>query len=286
MSQMSLDEIIVDNKYLRINSNVEELVRSIEKIGIINPLIVNKKNELLAGGRRYAAARQLGLDKVPVVVVNKNTLEEELISLDENLMRASLDDVEFEGALRRAKEIYEELNPNAKTFKEEQDDPTADYTNKEPSFCEYYAERTNLKPSIIAKAIERDMNCSPKVKKLRSQKEINTSQANHLSKLQKKDQDEILPYVMEAPKPKIKDIVKGVIDVGVEETVKTIESTPPLASDFYELRNACKKLKKIGAKIIAEQLDFEGDDIEDIMKQVTEAKKVLNEVISRYNGND
>lgn len=282
MSQMLLDEIVINNKYLRINSNVDELVKSIEKLGLINPLIVNKKNELLAGGRRYSAAKKLGLEKVPVIVVNKNSLEEELISLDENLMRAALDDVEFESCLRRAKEVYEELNPNAKTFKEEREDLTADISEKEPSFCEYFAERTKISPNIIAKAIERDMHSSPKVKKMRAQKELNTSQANHLIKLSKKDQEEILPYVASAPKPKIKDIVKGVIEVGVEKTIEEIDNTPEIANDFYDLMNSCKRVKRIGARIIAEQLDLEGDEVSDILKQVTEAKKVLNEILSKY----
>jgi len=282
MSQMLLDEIVINNKYLRINSNVDELVKSIEQIGLIHPLIVNKKNELLAGGRRYSAAKKLGLEKVPVTILNKNSLEEELISLDENLMRVSLDDLEFESSLRRAKEVYEELNPNAKTFKQERIDVTDDVSNKDPSFCEYYSERTKLSPNNIARAIERDMQSSPKIKKMRAQKELNTSQTNHLIKLSKKDQEEILPYVVTAPKPKLKDIVKGIIEVGVEKTIEEIENTPEIANDFYDLKNCCKRVKKIGAKIIAEQLDLEGDEVTDILKQVAEAKKVLNEILSKY----
>lgn len=286
-SQIQIDEIIVDNKYLRTDSNVDDLIKSIETLGIINPLIINKKNELLAGGRRYSAAKQLGLSKVPVIIINKSTLEEELISLDENLIRLNLTDVEFESTLRRAKEVYEELNPNAKSFKEERDHQknNSDSTNtKEKSFCEYYSERTQINPNALARAIERDMQSSPKVKKMRSQKEINTSQANHLIKLSKKDQDEILPYVVSAPRPKIKDIIKGVIDVGIDNTIKELDKTPQIANEFYDLKNACKRVKKISTKILAEQLELSNKaDIGDILKQINEAKKMLNEILSKYN---
>ena len=282
MSKISVSEIIVNNKYLRVNSNVDELVKSIEKIGLINPLIVNKKNELLAGGRRYAAIKQLGWDKVLVSVVSKNNLEEELISIDENLMRAPLDDVEFDDCLRRAKEIYEALNPDAISMEEEDSEEPIDIDSSDPAFCDYLSKRTNLSPGIIKKAIERDEKNSSRVKKLRSQGEINTTQANHLVKLSKKDQDEILPYVLEAPKPKIKDIVKDIIDVGMNQAVSNYANAPLVPREYTALANYCKKIKKVGSRILAEQLDVEGPEVDEALKQIKEAKKIMNEILNSF----
>ncbi len=285
MSQMAIEDIVLTNKYLRVDSNVDELIKSIETLGIINPLVVNKKNELLAGGRRLSAAKKLGLLKVPVVIVSKNSLEEELISLDENLIRMPLSDIEFESCLRRAKEVYEELHPTAKTFKEEQEEgENTQDQDKEESFCQYFSQKSNIGRNIIARAIERDMNSSLKVKKMRAQKELNTSQTNHLIKLSKKDQDEILPYIIDAPKPKIKDIIKEVIDGGTQKAIDTIDSMPEISKEFYDLKNSCKRLKKVCTKIMAEQLDFEkNDEMDEIFKAVYDCKKILNEVLGRYN---
>ena len=282
MPKISLNEIIINNKYLRINSNVDELARSIEVLGLIHPLVINQKNELLSGGRRYSALKKLEWDKAPVIIINKSSLEEELISIDENLMRASLDDVEFEACLRRAKEIYEQLHPKALTMEEEKSSEPIDTTDREESFCQYFAQRSNLSPQIIAKAIERDMASSAKVKKMRSQKEINASQVNHLIKLNKKDQDEILPYIVEAPKPKIKDIVKDVIEVGVDRAVRNFQKAPVIPSECIDIKNSCKKIKKLGERLLAEQLPLEGPEVEEMIKQIKEAKRVLNDILNQF----
>ena len=88
MHTMNINEISVSNKYLRTNTNVEKLKKSIETVGLINPLIINENNELIAGGRRYTAMKELGYEEVPVFKVSKNSLEQELISIDENLVRS------------------------------------------------------------------------------------------------------------------------------------------------------------------------------------------------------
>jgi len=51
--------------------SLQELVESIRQHGIIQPLVVravNGRHELIAGERRWRAARQLGLTQVPVIV--------------------------------------------------------------------------------------------------------------------------------------------------------------------------------------------------------------------------
>jgi len=71
------------------------LAKSIEQVGLIHPLSINKDNELLAGGRRYSAIKKLGWDKVEVTVVDNSELEQELISIDENLVRKPLSKLKY-----------------------------------------------------------------------------------------------------------------------------------------------------------------------------------------------
>ncbi len=81
-----------------------ELMDSIREHGIIQPLIVrmrNGKHELIAGERRWRAARELGLAEVPVILreaSDKDVLEMALI---ENIQRAGLNPIEEAQAYQR-----------------------------------------------------------------------------------------------------------------------------------------------------------------------------------------
>lgn len=74
-----------------------ELVESIRQRGIIQPLIVRPKEgefELIAGERRWRAAREVGLTEAPVIVRQATDLEVLELSLIENLQRAELNPIE------------------------------------------------------------------------------------------------------------------------------------------------------------------------------------------------
>ncbi len=49
---------------------LKQLARSIEEVGLIYPVCVNQDNELIDGHRRVAAAKSLGWDEIPVILVN------------------------------------------------------------------------------------------------------------------------------------------------------------------------------------------------------------------------
>ena len=69
-----------------------ELKRSIEKWGIIEPIIINQHNKIICGRERYRAALILGMKKVPVVIrKTKGDSEINSISLEENLKRRHID---------------------------------------------------------------------------------------------------------------------------------------------------------------------------------------------------
>lgn len=77
---------------------LEELKSSIEKYGILEPLIVRPlegaKYELVAGERRYRAAKELNLPEVPVVIHTLNDKEAIQVALIENLQREDLNPIE------------------------------------------------------------------------------------------------------------------------------------------------------------------------------------------------
>ena len=74
-----------------------ELSESIKQMGIIQPIVVQDRNsyyEIIAGERRWRAAKQAGLKKIPVII--KNYTEQEIveISLIENIQREDLNPIE------------------------------------------------------------------------------------------------------------------------------------------------------------------------------------------------
>jgi ParB family chromosome partitioning protein len=74
-----------------------QLVASIRKSGIIQPIIVRKSDagyEIIAGERRWRAAQQAGLSSVPVVIRDAQDLDVAELSLIENIQREGLNPVE------------------------------------------------------------------------------------------------------------------------------------------------------------------------------------------------
>ena len=74
-----------------------ELSESIKQFGVIQPLIVQDRKtyyEIIAGERRWRAAKMAGLKEVPVII--KNYTEQEImeISLIENIQREDLNPIE------------------------------------------------------------------------------------------------------------------------------------------------------------------------------------------------
>lgn len=81
---------------------LEELSQSIKQKGVLQPVIIRKGNDgkvlLIAGERRYRAAKMAGLKKIPAILSKGNPLE---IAIIENLQRENLSPIEEAEALER-----------------------------------------------------------------------------------------------------------------------------------------------------------------------------------------
>ena len=76
---------------------INNLAKSIEKHGIIQPIILRKKNsyyEIIAGERRWRAAKVVGLKKIPAIIKEITDLEVAQIALVENIQRENLNSIE------------------------------------------------------------------------------------------------------------------------------------------------------------------------------------------------
>jgi ParB family chromosome partitioning protein len=76
---------------------LEELALSMKNYGIIQPLLVKKTDDfytIIAGERRYRAARIAGLTEVPVVIKEYTAMDELQVALIENIQRQDLTPIE------------------------------------------------------------------------------------------------------------------------------------------------------------------------------------------------
>lgn len=285
LEYVKTDSIITSNDYLRLNGNVEKLKKSIETIGLINPIIINKNFNLLAGGRRLTAMKELGMDEVPVIKVDKNNLEEELISIDENLVRLDLNKVEFEQCLSRANQIYDELHPGMPTMDEEleaeKENPGQRLTETE-TFLEYTADKTGLSKKAIKSAIDRDRKASTKIKKARLAGELNASQTNEIIKLDKKDQEKIMDIAVGKSAADIKKLVKNVQSLGTDQAINIAVNEKPLPKEFKNLKTMVTRLNRISNKILLENMSCDHEEMEKIISDTANLRNNLNELLAMF----
>tara|TARA_Y100001936_G_C16029619_1_gene644690 strand:- start:389 stop:1231 length:843 start_codon:yes stop_codon:yes gene_type:complete len=102
-NKLSLGEIIPNKFQPRKNfdeNNLDDLTKSIKERGVIQPIIVRKsyeddtKYEIIAGERRWLAARKAGLHEIPVVVTQADDLKSLEFAIVENVQRHDLNPLE------------------------------------------------------------------------------------------------------------------------------------------------------------------------------------------------
>lgn len=102
-------ETVKNIKLIEIEPNVEQarkkfneeslndLAQSIKTYGIIQPIIVERKNDfyrIIAGERRWRAAKIAGLNEIPCIIRNEDEQRTKEISLIENIQRENLNPIE------------------------------------------------------------------------------------------------------------------------------------------------------------------------------------------------
>lgn len=89
---------------------IQELSSSIIEHGIIQPLVLRKidekRYEIVAGERRWRAARAAGLEKVPSIIRDFTDEENMIIAIIENMQREDLNSIEEAEGLRQMIETY------------------------------------------------------------------------------------------------------------------------------------------------------------------------------------
>lgn len=105
--QVRLDDIVVGKKRIRKSSgDITQLMESLRKHGLLNPITVTEAMELIAGFRRFEAASRLGWESIDVhMISNLDDVEKCEIEIDENLHRRNFTTDELAEAYDRLKKL-------------------------------------------------------------------------------------------------------------------------------------------------------------------------------------
>ena len=114
--QLPVSEIRIPTNRRKVNQEkVAELARSIQSIGLINPITVTPDHRLIAGAHRFEAFESLGRKEIECTVLEADPLYTELAEIDENLVRTELDPISIGELAIRRNEILHALGQRAKS---------------------------------------------------------------------------------------------------------------------------------------------------------------------------
>ena len=90
--------------------SIEELAESIKKYGVIQPIIVTKKDnfyQIIAGERRWRASKKAGMSEIPAIIRENDERKNREISLIENIQREDLNPIDKARGIKVLMDEYE-----------------------------------------------------------------------------------------------------------------------------------------------------------------------------------
>lgn len=92
------------------DDKIQELADSIKEHGVIQPIIVSKKDDyyqIIAGERRWRASKKAGLKTIPAIVRDYDEKKIREVSLIENIQRQNLNPIETAKAIKELMEVHD-----------------------------------------------------------------------------------------------------------------------------------------------------------------------------------
>ncbi len=254
LQEIELTKISANPQQPRRNFNAEdlqELAQSIKENGLFQPIIVRPKEdgyEIIAGERRYRAAKMAGLLRIMAIVRHCSDQQMAMLALIENLQREDLNVIEEAQA-------YEEL---AQKYELRQED---------------LAKSVGKSRSHIANCL-RILHLAPFVRQLLAEKKISMGQARPLLALSQKEQVEMVNLIVK------NDLSARTVEEMIKKKKKAHPAKKAQAPDVF-VREAQDKLKLFfGAPVRIKnkgkkntiEIDFKNnEDLENIIATLMQA---------------
>lgn len=147
---------------------VKRLMESYGEVGQLNPILLRSGGVLVAGRHRYEAAKRLKWEHVKAQLLpDVEEMRQELVEIDENLIRAELTALEQGEHLARRKEIYEALHPEAGHggARSSGGVPPLENGKRAKSFADDTAEKTGVAARTVREGVQVGKNIDPVAKK-------------------------------------------------------------------------------------------------------------------------
>jgi ParB family chromosome partitioning protein len=234
-----------------------ELSESIKQFGVIQPLIVQDRKtyyEIIAGERRWRAAKMAGLKEVPVII--KNYTEQEImeISLIENIQREDLNPIEEALAFKR---LLTEFN-----LKQDE-----------------VAEKVSKSRTAVANSM-RLLKLNEKVQQMLIDDMLSTGHARALLAVEDQEEQYNLAQQIFDEKMSVRDVEKLVKKYQKEKTEKPKEEVKPDQSQeqmqviYHDLEEKMKGI--LGTKVSIVSKDMKKGKIEIEYYSADELDHIMN----------
>ena len=243
ITKISTEEVKQNESQPRKRFNQEQmktLMKSIEEHGILQPIIVcptNKGYKIIAGERRWRAAKLLGLKEIPVNIKNVDSMKSLELALVENIQREDLNPIEKANA-------YLELKNNFGLTQEK------------------IANRIGQERSSIANTI-RLLDLAENIQELVSRGTISMGHARALLSLKDPKKQEILSEKIVTDGLSVREV--EMIASGKKKFLfssKKSSDTKVVSSELYKSPNICdleNKLREfIGARVTIKEKNGKG----------------------------
>lgn len=263
---------IVANKYQPRNEfneeALEELAESINQYGLLQPVIVRKVlngYELIAGERRWRAAKKNGAKTIPAIVREYSDIETTEIALIENLQRENLNAIEEAGAYQRL------VNEFGLTQEE-----LAKKIGRSRSHIANFIRLLNL-PEIVQEYVSRGTLTMGQVRPLLTleSEDLQIEAAEYIiaEDLSARDAEKLVKKLMKDPQV----LQEELEEEEYKEDVFVVE-----AEDVLKMALGTKVKIKPGKKKSKIEIEFySADDLERLVEVLTNPKTVTN----KFKGN-
>ena len=217
-----------------------ELAESIKQFGVLQPLLVQEKDdyyEIIAGERRWRAAKLAGVKKIPVIIKKLTAQEIMEISLIENIQREDLNPIEEAMAYKR---LLTEFN-----LKQDE-----------------VAERVSKSRTAVTNAM-RLLKLNDKVQQIVIDEMLTTGHARALLGIDDQEKQYVLAQKIFDEKLSVRDTEKLVKSIQNEKKNRTNvrkEIDPKLEAIYHDLEEQMKGI--LGTKVSINHKDEEKGKVE------------------------
>lgn len=145
-----------------------EIRDSMEDLGLLSPILVmtptkSGTHRLIGGLHRLEAAKELGWETIPAVLLDLKGMKARLAEIDENLARGTLSPLEWARHFAERKAVYEELHPETRHGGDRRSTKFANLATWSDRFTASAAKQFSMSERSIHRAVERYKSIDPDV---------------------------------------------------------------------------------------------------------------------------